>query len=577
MKNCKYTTIPFMKKYVLYKSSLILILLNLSAIIHAQLTMDWALPQGSNDSDLTGGARIDDQGSIYFTANYRDTIDLDPGPGVNMAFVAEDEPFVLNKYTQQGEYLWSGQFTTTGDAYGFMSEIKNNRILMIMYYTDSLFYSHDNPWMIANPGKHLALITMNLDGQIISHQHLSNNLDMYFSDFITQPDGSYLADGGFEGSVTFVTTDSTKTIHSAGSTDAFVARFNDQGQLEWITMFAGTGYDYLESIKVSKNDLIYYAMIHDSTVTLPTNLGQVTSPAYGQDNAIFGWMTQEGAIGTAYLFGGDLGDQLRNIDVDEAGNMFISGYFEGTVNFEHPSETPVVFTSANNGDGFVSKYTPQGKLVWARVFRTGDYGGVYTMSLHRNSDIYLAGGYTHISDLDPGPDSIIVDGGSRSDVFVGKLDTDGNLDWVYSITGSSWTGVRSFLPGTNGNAFLLGSFFADVECDPGPDSTQFISQGGSDIYLIGFEEEGVITANAEVPQTSMLVYPNPASNQIQIEANAPIESVDVYTMQGIQIIRNQGNNSNTMSVDINDLSPGIFTLRIKSADQYTSRQFVKVE
>ena len=77
-----------------------------------------------------------------------------------MAFVAEDEPFVLNKYTQEGEYQWSGQFTTKGDAYGFMSEIKNNRILIILYYTDSLFYRHDTPWMIANPGKHLALITM---------------------------------------------------------------------------------------------------------------------------------------------------------------------------------------------------------------------------------------------------------------------------------------------------------------------------------------------------------------------------------------------------------------------------------
>ncbi len=253
--------------------------------IHAQLSMDWALSQGSNDSDLTGGALIDDQGSIYYTVNYRDTIDLDPGPGVNMAFVAEDEPFVLNKYTQEGEYQWSGQFTTKGDAYGFMSEIKNNRILIILYYTDSLFYRHDTPWMIANPGKHLALITMTLDGQIISHQHLSNNLDLYFSDFTTLPNGSYLAAGGFDGNVTFVTPDSTRTILSSGNSDAFIARFNDQVQLEWITLFAGKGDDYIENVRVGKNDLIYYAMIHDSTVTLETNLGQVICNRTADDTA----------------------------------------------------------------------------------------------------------------------------------------------------------------------------------------------------------------------------------------------------------------------------------------------------
>jgi len=565
-----------MKNPLQSRFTLILLLLNLSMAIHAQLSLDWALSQGSNDSDLTGGALIDDQGSIYYTVNYRDTIDLDPGPGVNMAFVAEDEPFVLNKYTQEGEYQWSGQFTTKGDAYGFMSEIKNNRILIILYYTDSLFYRHDTPWMIANPGKHLALITMTLDGQIISHQHLANNHEMYFSDFITQPDGSYIGGGGFEGAVTFATPDSTKTIGFSENADAFVARFNDQLQLEWITLFAGKGYDFIESVHVGKNDLIYYAMIHDSTITLQTNNVEVMSPADGEDNSIFGSMKPDGTIETAYLFGGDLGDQVRNISTDDDGNMYINGYFEGSVNFEHPSETPVVFSAVEDSDGFISKYAPDGKLVWARIFRNGDYGGVYEMSLHRNSHLYFAGNYTLLSDLDPGPDSIIVDGGYKGDVFAGKMDTDGNLEWVYSITGNSYTGIQSFFPGTDGKVFLQGYYWIDIDCDPGPDVTQFICQGGSDIYLIGFKEEGVVTANAEVPQTSMLVYPNPALDYLQLESEAPIESIDVFNMQGAHMMRNHGNDGNTMNVDIQNLSPGMYTLRIKSADQYTTRKFLKV-
>jgi hypothetical protein len=565
-----------MKKPLQSRSALILLLLNLSMVIHAQLALDWAIAQGSNDSDLIGAAHIDDQGGIYYTANYRDTIDLDPGAGVNMAFVAEDEPLVINKYTQQGEYQWSGQFTTTGDTYGVISEIKNSRILLFLYYTDSLFYAHENPWMIANPGKHLALITMSLDGEIISHQHMSNNLNMYFSDFISLPDGSYLGGGGFDDNVTFATPDSTKTIVSKGNSDAFVARFNDQLQLEWITHFAGKGYDYIENVRVGTDDLLYYVMIHDSTVTLQTNFGQVVSPANGEDNSIFGTMTQEGGIETAYLFGGDLGDQLRNIDSDDDGNMYISGYFQGSVNFEHPDETPVVFSTAYEGDGFVSKYTPEGKLVWARIFRTGDYGGVYNMRLHRNSHIYLAGGYTLRTDLDPGPDSIIVDGGYGGDVFAGKLDTDGNLEWVYSVTGSSNTGVRSFFPGTDGKVFLQGYYWSDVDCDPGPDSTEFVAQGGSDIFLIGFEEEGVVTAAHEVTQTTVSVYPNPATDHLQIKTDAPIESVDVFNMGGTRMMNFKGNNGNSMRLGIQDLLPGMYTLRIKSSVQYTSQLFLKI-
>jgi len=74
----------------------------------------------------------------------------------------------------------------------------------------------------------------------------------------------------------------------------------------------------------------------------------------------------------------------------------------------------------------------------------------------------------------------------------------------------------------------------------------------------------------------MIVYPNPASEYVEIRTDSPIESVDVFTLHGAQIMRNNGNNGSTMKVNIHDLSPGMYTLRIKSANQYTIQKFLKV-
>lgn len=543
--------------------------------IRAQIQFDWAITQGGNDSDLTGSCKLDDQGGLYTTVSFRDTADLDPGPGVNMVFVADDEVFVLNKYSQDGQYLWSSQFRTKGDAGGQIAEIKNNRILLIVYYTDSLIYMHHTPWIAANPGHNIAAISMNLEGQIISYRPIARTEDMYFSDFQTQPDGTILAGGGFGGTITFNTPDSTRTLISKGEYDAFVARFNDQLQLDWITLFAGTGDDFTESVFIGKDKNIYYAVIHDSTVVVTTNHGELISPAEGEDNSLFGWILPDGSVERAYIFGGDLGDQIRNIVSDTDGNMYINGYYTGTVNFQHPSGTPVVFTDLEEGEGFIAKYASDGFLAWARVFTNGEYGGVYTMSLHRNTDLYFSGGFNLISDLDPGPDSIIVDGGYDGDLFAGKMSTDGNLAWVYPFFGSDDEGIRNVVPGTDGKVFIHGYYYGDLDCDPGPDSFDIQTQGGSDVFLIGFTEENVISSTRNIAQFDVTLFPNPVTTELKLTTKVNLQEVSVYAMDGQQLNVPVSFDSNLARVSVSSLPAGTYLVRVKTGNAYSCAKFVK--
>ena len=543
--------------------------------LSAQLDFNWALTLGGAGSELTGNCRLDDQGNIYNTVIYRDTADLNPGPGVDMAFVQENEVFVLHKFNELGEYQWGGQFKTKGHAAGQIVEVRNNRILLIVYYTDSIFYIHPTPWMAATPGPNIAAISMNLDGQIISFRHIANTNRLYFSAFLTQEDGSILASGGFGESVQFNTPDSTKTYVPVGKDDAFIARFNDQIELEWLTLFAGKGDDFAISLFPGEEDKIYFAVIHDSTIVVPTNAGDVAFPANGEDNSIFGFAFPNGTIEAAYSLGGDLGDQIRNIVADTDGNMYINGYYTGEVNFQHPSQPPVVFTDEEEGEGFIAKYAPDGILDWVRIFTNGEYGGVYTMKIHRNAHLYFSGGFNLISDLDPGPDSMIVDGGYRGGLMAGKMSTTGDLVWVHSLLGEGFSGIRSFLPGTDEKVYIYGYYYESLDCDPGPDTVGITTLTGADAFLISCTEENVITSIPEANRFDLSVSPNPSSGDFEIKSASAIENISVYTLNGqlVSVPVQYNNLSATVGTQI--LQSGIYVAQIKTADGFSVLKLCK--
>lgn len=132
-----------------------------------------------------------------------------------------------------------------------------------------------------------------------------------------------------------------------------------------------------------------FAIVYEDTLTI--GQGQQHKFFLDQENGLFGYVTPDNNDFAAYSFGGDLGDELRSVAADDAGNYYVCGSFEGTVNFEHPDASPVVFTAVNESDGFVSKYTPDGHLAWTRIIKDSEYGALYALYIHRDNQLYLAG------------------------------------------------------------------------------------------------------------------------------------------------------------------------------------------
>ena len=82
-------------------------------------------------------------------------------------------------------------------------------------------------------------------------------------------------------------------------------------------------------------------------------------------------------------------------------------------------------------------------------------------------------------------------------------------------------------------------------------------------------DENVVGANADME--NIVVYPNPTTGELYIDA-VGIQKVECYNQMG-QLVRVYDNVLN--SIDLNDLSQGIYTLRITVPQGVAVRKVVK--
>src|SRR5206468_3312337 len=99
-------------------------------------------------------------------------------------------------------------------------------------------------------------------------------------------------------------------------------------------------------------------------------------------------------------------------------------------------------------------------------------------------NVYVSGGFHGTVDFDPGPGVYSQTSvGGYYDVFVWKLDSSGSFAWARQMGGSGTdAGTRPAIDG-RGHVYTTGYFSGTADFDPGPDTYNLVSAGGTDAFL----------------------------------------------------------------------------------------------
>lgn len=114
-------------------------------------------------------------------------------------------------------------------------------------------------------------------------------------------------------------------------------------------------------------------------------------------------------------------DGVGGVVLDTAGNVYTTGYFTGTVDFDPGSNTQNMI-SIGGRDVFVTKSGPQGNLIWAR--RIGGSSDESGISIHYNSfldTVVTIGQFQGTIDIDPGVGTVSRTSNGENDIFVSLL------------------------------------------------------------------------------------------------------------------------------------------------------------
>ena len=140
----------------------------------------------------------------------------------------------------------------------------------------------------------------------------------------------------------------------------------------------------------------------------------------------------------ALSFGGAGDDYGTDIVVDQSGNVYVSGFFKSTVDFDPgPGTTLLSADAGGDWDGYICKYSSTGAFIWARSIgnSSADYGPetVNSIDVDDTGNVYALGAFPKPVDVDPGPGIVILNPtvNNIDNVFLLKLDQNG--DYVHAI------------------------------------------------------------------------------------------------------------------------------------------------
>jgi len=191
----------------------------------------------------------------------------------------------------------------------------------------------------------------------------------------------------------------------------------------------------------------------------------------------------------AKRMGGTGWDECYSIVVDSSGNVYTTGYFRGTVDFD-PGAGTFNMTSAGGTDIFVSKLDLLGNFVWAIPMggALNDYGT--SIVLDGSANVYVMGDqYSGTVDFDPGAGVYNVNNTGTEANFIAQYDNSGNFRCAFAITpGHNEAHYNHHLAVAGSNIYITASFdIAGTDLDPCPPVYNLPNNNGYDIYVAKYD------------------------------------------------------------------------------------------
>lgn len=478
-----------------------------------QPTYAWAGKFNGNYSTMYPlSISTDGAGNVYTFGQFDDTTDFDPGPGV-YNLPGDKNHFInvfISKCDASGHFIWA-------KALGYDSAAQTPGTYNVVYCGSGSADINGNVYITGpfvgtidfdpSPGIHLLsngnayICKLDSAGNYLWAKNLKgvNSTSGTGSNSITSDNlGNIYTFGYFNGTVDFdPDSSSTFSLTTPGYTQYYISKLDAAGNFVWAKNMGKIVTNLLSAvlpqnmnsiIKVDAAGNVYSTGYYEDTADFDPGPGVYNLMAMKKTDLYITKLNAAGNFVWAKSMGG-INDEFPNsLALDAAGNVYTTGWFKGTADF-NPDTSTFNLTSKGGMDIFISKLNSFGDFVWAK--RIGATNDQYTSSLALDNlkNIYITGETLGVTDFDPGPNVFnITSPANRSTGFISKYDSSGNFIWANEVAkGNSNFFADGYFISVDqlNNLFATGRFYGTGDFDPSSGIDSVYYGGGFEaIYIL---------------------------------------------------------------------------------------------
>lgn len=383
---------------------------------------------GAND-DQAFSITLDASNNVYTTGYFRSTVDFDPGAATFTLTSSGNRDVFINVLDASGNFIRAKKLGGPGDDVGYSIAVNGaGQIYTCGYFNGTADFdpSVATNTLISTGGNDIFICQLDqFGGYVWASQIGSVNGDV--ATCLTLDASSNLVVAGyFQGTADFNPSASTFTLANVGSGDVFVSKFTGSGSFIWAKSMGGINFDRIESVTTDASFNIYTTGYFGGTADFDPAAATYTLASAGLDDIFVSKLDVSGNFVWAKSMGGTGVETGYSIDVDATGNVYTTGSYYGTCDFDPSAATYTVASVAGNLDFYISKLDASGNFVWAKSMGGSSDDIGYSLTIDAAGAVYTTGTFMGTVDFDPNAGIVnLIAPGFSSEVFVHKTSSVG--------------------------------------------------------------------------------------------------------------------------------------------------------
>lgn len=557
--------------------TILLIAISLITLPGIAQNLQWAHTFGGSSTDRPQQIKTDAEGNVYVagtffgSATFSDSeIELDGANGIDI---------YLSKRNSAGNLLWARVISGYGDdnVYDMKIDGENNVFLVGDFLTSIAFESDGNPITLTSAGQR--------DGYIVKYSSTGAVLAAHALGGATGPDN-----------ISNVAIDNDNNIILMGNCEAdtdfdFSAEnsYTIEGNRWFYILKLNAEFEFISAVKLRGDN------IQASTLIVTGNNDYIFSGAF-DNHVLFGdeypgpGVTNSTTVDAAFII--KISENIEylwsckiisyafvsmvDLKIAPNGHILAAGEFKGEGSLFHTNGYYTLQSNGSAKDIYFAKLSQAGALEWARSIGGLDIEEVGGIEADHYGNLLLAGTYHNTLDFDPGSGTAELTPLGNSSSFVARYSASGDFMDVNTFENSSNNSASGIALNDDDAVYLSGWFTGSINFSMMEPGYSFTSAGISDTYLLKMDAY-TVGLNHQYADREALIYPNPATNEIRIKTKG-IQKLEIYDVYGRLVIRQTSNPfADTHRIDVSQLSPGTYFLRLTADDGFAGSSKFMIE